>query len=108
MNRACRFAKPFVTRGAPVRGEVRETVRKPGYPPHMTPRFQADNPRARAGQSVPAANAPRHLSQDGKGPGRRTVLLAAVLTLSAAVPDLQPHSLHSSEAQDVPADTSHG
>ncbi|UKA67477.1 polysaccharide deacetylase family protein [Arthrobacter sp. FW306-05-C] len=37
-------------------------------------------------------NAPRHLGQDGKGPGRRTVLLAAVLTLSAAVPDLQSRS----------------
>jgi len=36
-------------------------------------------------------NAPRHLGQDGKGPGRRAVLLAAVLTLSSAVPDLQPH-----------------
>ncbi|HSU48562.1 MAG TPA: polysaccharide deacetylase family protein [Arthrobacter sp.] len=74
----------------------------------MTPRIQADDPRASAGQPVPGSNAPRHLSQDGKGPGRRTVLLAAVLTLSAAVPDLQPHSLHSSEAQDVLADTSHG
>lgn len=30
------------------------------------------------------------MNQDGKGPGRRTILLAAVLTLSAAVPDLQP------------------
>ncbi|GGH97199.1 polysaccharide deacetylase family protein [Arthrobacter liuii] len=46
-------------------------------------------------------NAPRHLSQDGKGPGRRTVLLAAVLTLSAAVPDLQPHSKHVPEAQET-------
>ncbi|WP_457948370.1 polysaccharide deacetylase family protein [Pseudarthrobacter sp. alpha12b] len=45
---------------------------------------------------------PRHLSQDGKGPGRRAVLLAAVLTLSAAVPDLQPDNRHASSAPDVP------
>ncbi|MHC6595049.1 polysaccharide deacetylase family protein [Arthrobacter sp. C152] len=30
------------------------------------------------------------MRQDGKGPGRRAVLLAAVMTLSAAVPDLEP------------------
>jgi peptidoglycan/xylan/chitin deacetylase (PgdA/CDA1 family) len=30
------------------------------------------------------------MRQDGKGPTRRTLLLAAVLTLSAGVPDLQP------------------
>lgn len=45
---------------------------------------------------------PRHLSQDGKGPGRRAVLLAAVLTLSAAVPDLQPHDKYASKAPDMP------
>ncbi|MFD2361167.1 MULTISPECIES: polysaccharide deacetylase family protein [unclassified Arthrobacter] len=33
---------------------------------------------------------PRHMRRDGKGPGRRAVLLAAVMTLSAAVPDLEP------------------
>lgn len=53
-------------------------------------------------------NAPRHLSQDGKGPGRRTVLLAAVLTLSAAVPDLQPHAKQRSEAHDMPVESSDG
>lgn len=53
-------------------------------------------------------NAPRHLSQDGKGPGRRTVLLAAVLTLSAAVPDLQPQAKRTSEAQDMPPEGSDG
>ena len=47
-------------------------------------------------------NAPRHLGQDGKGPGRRAVLLAAVLTLSAAVPDLQPHPKHEAEPQGTP------
>ncbi|NUP58111.1 MAG: polysaccharide deacetylase family protein [Pseudarthrobacter sp.] len=30
------------------------------------------------------------MRRDGKGPGRRAVLLAAVMTLSAAVPDLEP------------------
>lgn len=45
---------------------------------------------------------PRHLSQDGKGPGRRAVLLAAVLTLSAAVPDLQPHQRQASREPDMP------
>ena len=47
-------------------------------------------------------NAPRHLGQDGKGPGRRAVLLAAMLTLSAAVPDLQPHPNHESAPQGTP------
>lgn len=46
---------------------------------------------------------PRHLSQDGKGPGRRAVLLAAVLTMSAAVPDLQPHPKHQVRGSDMPA-----
>lgn len=46
-------------------------------------------------------NAPRHLSQDGKGPARRTILLAAVLTLSAAVPDLRQRSERCSAAQDT-------
>ena len=49
-------------------------------------------------------NAPRHLSQDGKGPGRRAVLLAAVLTLSSAVPDLQPHSRPASGPQGTAGD----
>lgn len=49
-------------------------------------------------------NAPRHLGQDGKGPGRRAVLLAAVLTLSAAVPDLQPHPQHESGPQGTPGE----
>lgn len=68
----------------------------------MTPHVQADNPRAGALQPVPDVNAPRHLNRDGKGPGRRTVLLAAVLTLSAAVPDLEPHLKRASEASDAP------
>lgn len=46
---------------------------------------------------------PRHLSQDGKGPGRRAVLLAAVLTLSAAVPDLEPRLKNAPEAPDLSA-----
>ena len=33
---------------------------------------------------------PRHMKRDGKGPGRRAILLAAVMTMSAAVPDLEP------------------
>ena len=46
---------------------------------------------------------PRHLSRDGNGPGRRVVLLAAVLTMSAAVPDLQPRLKHTSKAPETPA-----
>ncbi|WAJ33551.1 polysaccharide deacetylase family protein [Arthrobacter sp. FX8] len=53
-------------------------------------------------------HAPRHMNQDGKGPARRTILLAAVLTLSAAVPDLQPQPGHPSAAQDTSADTANG
>ena len=69
----------------------------------MPPHVQADDPRAGALQPVPDVNAPRHLNRDGKGPGRRSVLLAAVLTLSAAVPDLEPHLKRASEASDAPA-----
>ena len=64
----------------------------------MTPRFQAAVRRPDAEPPAPG-NAPRHLGQDGKGPGRRAVLLAAVLTLSSAVPDLEPHPQHGPEAQ---------
>ena len=46
---------------------------------------------------------PRHLSQDGKGPGRRAVLLAAVLTMSAAVPSLQPDQKQKATSSDLPA-----
>lgn len=69
----------------------------------MTPRFEAADPRAPTASPASDPNAPRHLSQDGKGPGRRAVLLAAVLTLSAAVPDLQPHPTHPSDAEDSTA-----
>lgn len=48
----------------------------------------------------------RHMSQDGKGPGRRTVLLAAVLTLSAAVPDLQPDRKRLADASGTATDPS--
>ena len=48
----------------------------------------------------------RHMSQDGKGPGRRTVLLAAVLTLSAAVPDLQPDRRRLADASGTATDPS--
>ncbi|MDQ0770586.1 peptidoglycan/xylan/chitin deacetylase (PgdA/CDA1 family) [Pseudarthrobacter defluvii] len=44
-------------------------------------------------------NSPPHLGQDGKGPGRRAVLVAAVLTLSAAVPELPPHSKQPPDTQ---------
>ena len=47
-------------------------------------------PEVPAGELAVEPQGARHMSQDGKGPGRRTVLLAAVLTLSAAVPDLEP------------------
>ncbi|MEW1812866.1 polysaccharide deacetylase family protein [Pseudarthrobacter phenanthrenivorans] len=74
----------------------------------MTPHVQADDPRAGALQPVPDVNAPRHLNRDGKGPGRRSVLLAAVLTLSAAVPDLEPHLKRASEASDAPGGPADG
>lgn len=53
-------------------------------------------------------NAPRHLSKDGKGPARRTFLLGAVLTLSAAVPDLPPEPQHPSAARDTSAEAGNG
>ncbi|KIC67140.1 polysaccharide deacetylase [Pseudarthrobacter phenanthrenivorans] len=48
------------------------------------------------------------MNRDGKGPGRRSVLLAAVLTLSAAVPDLEPHLKRASEASDAPGGPADG
>lgn len=46
---------------------------------------------------------PRHLSRAGNGPGRRAVLLAAVLAVSAAMPDRQQPPRPAAQGPDLPA-----